>query len=203
MSPGMLILTCVTAILIIGAGVYLWWQASIKPETYEEMFIVLKGEPIVRRLTGDQWEIANIDGRQPETLLVKNIQTSKKTKCELFPSDGKYLANAEILPGEQVLFEIGFTDGTVQETRERFVPMEGAHNFRDLGGYPTLDGRETSWNRIFRSDGLDHLTSNDQLLLRRIGINLVCDLRSYSESSQPARYFTQRNLLSAFTCLFE
>ncbi|MFM8016965.1 MAG: tyrosine-protein phosphatase, partial [Actinomycetota bacterium] len=27
----------------------------------------------------------------------------------------------------------------------RVVPLFAVHNFRDLGGYPTSDGRETRW----------------------------------------------------------
>ncbi|MDQ6909848.1 MAG: class I tRNA ligase family protein [Actinomycetota bacterium] len=45
--------------------------------------------------------------------------------------------------------------------RERLVALEGALNWRDLGGYPTADGQVTRWDRIYRSDGLDQLTDAD------------------------------------------
>ena len=45
--------------------------------------------------------------------------------------------------------------------RERLLALEGALNWRDLGGYPTADGRVTKWDRIYRSDGLDQLTDTD------------------------------------------
>ena len=48
--------------------------------------------------------------------------------------------------------------------RERLVALEGALNWRDLGGYPTADGRVTKWDRIYRSDGLDQPIGHRELL---------------------------------------
>jgi protein-tyrosine phosphatase len=61
---------------------------------------------------------------------------------------------------------------------ERLVPLEGTLNFRDLGGYPTVDGRRVRWGRVFRSDGLHSLTERDHLVLDALGITAVCDLRA-------------------------
>ena len=35
---------------------------------------------------------------------------------------------------------------------DRHVPLEGASNFRDFGGYAAADGRSVKWRRLFRSD---------------------------------------------------
>ena len=43
----------------------------------------------------------------------------------------------------------------------RVVPLFAVHNFRDLGGYPTVDGQETRWRTLFRADGLYRLTPDD------------------------------------------
>ena len=64
---------------------------------------------------------------------------------------------------------------------ERLVPLEGALNFRDLGGYSAAEGRRTRWGCVFRSDGLDQLTDGDLDRLARLGIRLVCDLRNARE----------------------
>ena len=64
---------------------------------------------------------------------------------------------------------------------ERLVPLDGALNFRDLGGYPAAEGRSTRWGCVFRSDGLDQLTDGDLDRLSRLGIRLVCDLRNDRE----------------------
>lgn len=65
---------------------------------------------------------------------------------------------------------------------ERRIDLEGCYNFRDLGGYPTADGRRLRWRRLFRSDGLQNLTLADVARLRdEIGLAHVVDLRSSKE----------------------
>ncbi|MBK5332461.1 MAG: tyrosine-protein phosphatase [Ilumatobacteraceae bacterium] len=57
--------------------------------------------------------------------------------------------------------------------------LEGAPNFRDLGGLPTVDGRFTRRGVLFRSSGLEELNSRDvRLLIDDIGLRTVIDLRS-------------------------
>jgi protein-tyrosine phosphatase len=70
----------------------------------------------------------------------------------------------------------------------RVVPLEGCLNFRDLGGYPTGDGRSLRWGRLFRSDALHHLTPADIDCLRgQIGLGTVIDLRSSAEVRSEGR----------------
>lgn len=65
---------------------------------------------------------------------------------------------------------------------ERRIDLEGCFNFRDLGGYPTADGRSVRWRRLFRSDALHHLTSRDvDRFVGELGIGHVVDLRSTGE----------------------
>jgi protein-tyrosine phosphatase len=65
---------------------------------------------------------------------------------------------------------------------ERLIELEGCFNFRDLGGYPTGDGRRLRWRRLFRSDALHHLTPRDvSRLSGELGIRHVVDLRSTGE----------------------
>jgi protein-tyrosine phosphatase len=65
---------------------------------------------------------------------------------------------------------------------QRQIELEGCHNFRDLGGYPTRAGRQLRWRVLFRSDGLHHLTPGDVARLRgELGIAHVLDLRSSGE----------------------
>ena len=84
-------------------------------------------------------------------------------------------------PNVRHYFEVVPEDGSGVFVAERRVPLRGAVNFRDLGGYETSDGRRIKWDHIFRSDNLARLTDKDQDLLRQIGIKLVCDLRTPSE----------------------
>ena len=48
----------------------------------------------------------------------------------------------------------------------RNLTLDGVFNFRDLGGYPTADGRTVRWRTIFRADGLGRLTAEDLEVLR-------------------------------------
>ena len=66
----------------------------------------------------------------------------------------------------------------------RLLPLVGAYNFRDMGGYPTTDGRVTRWGRLFRSDTLHALTESDLRGLREIGLKCVIDLRTAREVDQ-------------------
>lgn len=70
----------------------------------------------------------------------------------------------------------------------RTLPLEGAFNFRDLGGYPAADGRRIRWRTLFRSDGLGALTAGDVDHLREIGLRTVVDLRTSHEIEERGRY---------------
>jgi protein-tyrosine phosphatase len=73
--------------------------------------------------------------------------------------------------------------GSAVVAAERRVPLQGAINFRDLGGYRTVDGRVTRWGRVFRSDGLHSLTAQDQDTFKQLGLRVVYDLRLDNERS--------------------
>ena len=64
---------------------------------------------------------------------------------------------------------------------DRRIALEGAANFRDLGGYPTVDGRHVRWKKIYRSGELSRLTTADYERLSQLGIAVVCDFRRDSE----------------------
>jgi protein-tyrosine phosphatase len=61
------------------------------------------------------------------------------------------------------------------------ITLEGAPNFRDLGGLATADGRRVRHGVLFRSEGPAHLSAGDVTTLQELGIRTVCDLRSADE----------------------
>ena len=63
----------------------------------------------------------------------------------------------------------------------RHLNLSGASNFRDLGGYPTSDGRTVRWRQIFRSNHLGHLTEDDAVVLRQLGVRSAFDFRGSEE----------------------
>jgi protein-tyrosine phosphatase len=71
---------------------------------------------------------------------------------------------------------------------QRAVQLEGCFNFRDLGGYPTADGRMVRWGEVFRSDALHQLTGADIVRLRdELRIGEIVDLRSTAELQSEGR----------------
>ena len=68
----------------------------------------------------------------------------------------------------------------------RRLPLDGAHNFRDLGGYETQDGRRLRWGVLYRSDALADLSDDDLAYLGRLGLRRVVDFRSPLERERDA-----------------
>jgi protein-tyrosine phosphatase len=54
-------------------------------------------------------------------------------------------------------------------------------NARDLGGLPTVDGRETRWRALIRSDAVDGLTPKGWTALGEYGVTTIVDLRNRDE----------------------
>ncbi len=70
----------------------------------------------------------------------------------------------------------------------RRLDLTGCLNFRDLGGYPTMDGQMVRWRQLFRSDALHLLTADDVGQLRDdVGLGCVVDLRSTAELASEGR----------------
>jgi glycerophosphoryl diester phosphodiesterase/protein tyrosine/serine phosphatase len=63
----------------------------------------------------------------------------------------------------------------------RRLPLEGATNFRDLGGYAAADGKRVRWGLLYRSDALDTLTAADMDLVSGLNVTRVTDFRSPGE----------------------
>jgi protein-tyrosine phosphatase len=71
---------------------------------------------------------------------------------------------------------------------ERVVPLTGGHNFRDLGGYPTKDGRSVARGLVYRSGTMAELSDEDHAMLDAIGLKVICDFRSSQERDRrPSR----------------
>jgi protein-tyrosine phosphatase len=77
-------------------------------------------------------------------------------------------------------------------SHERLIALDGAHNVRDLGGYPTGDGGATRWRSILRGDALHALSAADIDTLVDQGLKTVIDLRSPSEISAEANPFAKQ-----------
>jgi protein-tyrosine phosphatase len=77
---------------------------------------------------------------------------------------------------------------TSDKHNNRRIELKGAYNFRDLGGYTTINGKTTNWRKLFRSDNLARLKKSDLRQIEKLNIQLVIDLRSKEErASKPNR----------------
>jgi protein-tyrosine phosphatase len=71
---------------------------------------------------------------------------------------------------------------------ERRIVLQGAYNFRDIGGYVGLDGRTVRPGLVFRSDHPGDLTDADLAEVTGFGIRTVCDMRREPErTGAPSR----------------
>lgn len=63
----------------------------------------------------------------------------------------------------------------------RRIPLRHMVNLRDLGGYPTQDGRVTQFGRYLRGDAPVRLSEDELQLLRDMRVTTIIDLRSDQE----------------------
>lgn len=59
--------------------------------------------------------------------------------------------------------------------------MKSIHNFRDFGGYETVNGAHLKMGLLYRSGDLSRATDVDLEQLSSLGIKTICDLRSERE----------------------
>jgi protein-tyrosine phosphatase len=70
----------------------------------------------------------------------------------------------------------------------RDIALADTFNLRDLGGYPTTDGRRVRWRRLFRGAGLQRLGGDDVEIVRALGLVTAIDLRTAGELEARGRY---------------
>jgi protein-tyrosine phosphatase len=80
---------------------------------------------------------------------------------------------------------------TEQREWTRLLDWEGGLNARDLGGYPTADGRETRWGAVVRSASLAALTEAGRAALADYGVRAIVDLRLPDELAREPNPFAE------------
>lgn len=72
--------------------------------------------------------------------------------------------------------------------QDRVIALQGARNFRDLGGYPAEGGCRVRWRALYRSGHLAALTPQDEQTLARLGVARAFDFRGVQErAAEPYR----------------
>lgn len=86
------------------------------------------------------------------------------------------------------LVSVSLLQAQVADSSVREVKLKGAVNFRDLGGYPTKDGKKIKWDRLYRSAALNALTEEDINRMKELKLAIVLDFRGPLEiQSAPDR----------------
>lgn len=78
-------------------------------------------------------------------------------------------------------FELVPDRGDSLVVADRSLHLSTAANFRDAGGYRSMDGEWVRMGLVYRSNGLEHLTDSEMAQIGRLNIKLVCDLRTAEE----------------------
>jgi protein-tyrosine phosphatase len=82
----------------------------------------------------------------------------------------------------------GITRGVIMQANIKRLPLTGAYNVRDLGGYGPAGGGTTCYGSFLRGDSLHELTDADIGKLFDYGVRTVIDLRELEEAKlQPGR----------------
>ena len=107
-------------------------------------------------------------------------------------------------PNVRYYFVAEMADGRRHITAEREIPLPTALNLRDIGGYETADGRTTRWGQIYRSGDFANLSNDDVRYLERLGLRLICDLRTTEEVEKShSRLPTNPQLTYRHTPIYE
>ena len=78
----------------------------------------------------------------------------------------------------------------------RHLAWPDCYNARDLGGLPTVDGQETRWQSVIRSDIVNRLTKKGQQALIAYGVRTIIDLRSPQEVAKEPSVFATGEVLT-------
>ena len=69
----------------------------------------------------------------------------------------------------------------IEDYTDRHFPFEGCFNFRDIGGYPTKEGKKIKKGIYFRTGRQDRMSNKDLSKLKNLQISTQIDLRKPEE----------------------
>ena len=177
--------TFVLVLIFVCSFAYLSWQANIDIPEKDTLFKV----EIHDSVTATRNSNDNITVSWNTTVTPSSIAVISDTHhIQSSPANIPTGSNSYSLTGVPSLPRPYFT---VEQSgkapiiiAERILPFDGINNFRDLGGYRTMDERILKWGQLFRSGHLGTPSQFDQSLLQNLGIKTIIDLRSPQERNK-------------------
>ncbi len=159
-------------------------REKVRPEIDPLSYLVVPQETAVLQRSGSLYHIQWQPKAAQVRLFVQTFSGEKQFVKQVAGVQETTVTGWEtaVHPIFELHFEGGAADGQVVYVAERFLPLDGTVNFRDVGGYGTENGRFVRWGQLYRGGILANLTDADQELLQAIGLRTVCDVRSAEET---------------------
>lgn len=137
---------------------------------------------VVERLSPSQVRLQWTD-RSPVDIYVATSPEASTAKAKLLAKNsiaGTYDLKIGARPRPYFIL-VNRTGGTFVRVAERALPLDRGSNFRDVGGYSTVDGKHVRWGKLFRSAAMPVLSERDFRYIEGLGIKTDIDLRSVDE----------------------
>jgi protein-tyrosine phosphatase len=126
----------------------------------------------------------NVDGmlQLPTQRLSESPLNKKKAFLGFIAIVAVIAAAVRLAPGPALIIPAELP--AEQRASHRVLNFDGIKNFRDLGGYPTADGRQVKWGVLYRSANLAHSSSADLQGLKLLHLKTLVDFRSSIEKQE-------------------
>jgi protein-tyrosine phosphatase len=140
--------------------------------------LALPSGTVVR--TGDQVVIRWQDMAGPVRIIMLGAADERSGRVVARAADGgEAVIAAPVRP--RPYFLLRDESGAELRLGERLLPLAGAMNVRDLGGYRSADGKPVAWGKLYRSAVMSGLSAADYRYIGALGIATVCDFRANDE----------------------
>ena len=166
------------------------------------------------------WLQATVERNEDNTLHIKWENNIEEVRIYWSTSPDHIEENGELLvtvsgdactienpsENERPYFRLVGSNGQAVTVAERRLPLQGAFNFRDMGGYETTEGRKVKWGKLYRSEELAGLTEWDIEYLQKSSLKLICDYRTDFEvkhKPNPKCYRCSSSVLTSYARLGE
>ncbi|MBU2511867.1 tyrosine-protein phosphatase [bacterium] len=111
----------------------------------------------------------------------ENFPHHSDQSANLITTDGSELLIENLDPKKRLFFTIQTRESGWVELAEKRILLEGAVNFRDMGGYRNIKQEVIKWGTLFRADSLHRLSDDDLKILSSLNLKTVIDFRSEKE----------------------